>query len=400
MFRPNGIVQNVVDVIDIDGVVQRIDINDLLKRVEWDDVLKEVDINKLIKRIDFNEVIDSVDINRVVERVDLNHLIQRIDIPYVVEQAQLPDIIARSTTSILEPFFAGVRAQLIIGDLFVWFGWIWNCTCNRLLLPSSPGRDTNKEVTMKNFVSQSPGDIGIVVQNLYVGIFSRIAAFTIDLVLLQLLLLGLTESFEFLIKVVKSEEDIKLSEMIGYRWFYVFQLVFVLVYFSTAIASSGRTLGKALVGIQVVRQEDGKALGFGRSFVRSIFICIDIISIAFFIRGGIYRYFSSYILVATLVGLLRADRRQLHDIIAKTCVVYSWDAGLSKFRLKLDEKLLMHSYQDNASAEAKPDIISLRQRSQRDRPNLTKNSTDSSVPYYFSCKELLVENTLKNKEQV
>ena len=36
--------------------------------------------------------------------------------------------------------------------------------------------------------------------------------------------------------------------------------------------------------------------------------------------------------IGFLIGLVRRDRRELHDLIADTAVVYSWDANTARLR--------------------------------------------------------------------
>jgi uncharacterized RDD family membrane protein YckC len=84
--------------------------------------------------------------------------------------------------------------------------------------------------------------------------------------------------------------------------------VWSFVYFTYSLATSGRTIGKAIVGTRVVRA-DGSDLGVGQAVVRVLAIAL---SFALLCLG--------FVLI-----LVRRDRRALHDLIAGTCEVYWWE---------------------------------------------------------------------------
>jgi len=83
-----GLVNPVVNAMDINGVVQRIDVNDVVSRVDWNAVIDEIDWNNLLNQIDMDALLDRMDVNRLVERVDVNGL---------VERSNLRNIVARSS---------------------------------------------------------------------------------------------------------------------------------------------------------------------------------------------------------------------------------------------------------------------------------------------------------------
>jgi uncharacterized RDD family membrane protein YckC len=83
--------------------------------------------------------------------------------------------------------------------------------------------------------------------------------------------------------------------------------VWSFVYFAYSLATTGRTIGKAIVGTRVYRA-DGSDLGAARAVVRVLAT-----SLSFVLFG-----------VGFLFILVRKDRRALHDLIAGTCEVYWW----------------------------------------------------------------------------
>jgi uncharacterized RDD family membrane protein YckC len=87
------------------------------------------------------------------------------------------------------------------------------------------------------------------------------------------------------------------------------------VYFAVPLAATGRTVGMAIAGIRTVRA-DGARLEARRAAVRTAAF-----PVSFLLFG-----------IGFLVGLVRRDRCELHDLIARTAVVYSWDAEIAAMR--------------------------------------------------------------------
>ncbi len=83
--------------------------------------------------------------------------------------------------------------------------------------------------------------------------------------------------------------------------------VWAFFYFTYARATTGRTIGKALIGTRVVRA-DGSDLRAGRAALRVL-----VMPLSFLLLG-----------IGLLLILLRKDRRALHDLIADTAEVYYW----------------------------------------------------------------------------
>jgi uncharacterized RDD family membrane protein YckC len=83
--------------------------------------------------------------------------------------------------------------------------------------------------------------------------------------------------------------------------------VWSFVYFAYSLATTGRTIGKAIIGTRVYRS-DGADLGAWRAVVRVLAT-----SLSFLLFG-----------IGLLFILIRKDRRALHDLIAGTCEVYWW----------------------------------------------------------------------------
>jgi uncharacterized RDD family membrane protein YckC len=71
----------------------------------------------------------------------------------------------------------------------------------------------------------------------------------------------------------------------------------------------GRTIGKAAIGIRVVREDDGRPVGLGIAALRELLV------------KGALAFFTIPILVSYLWPLGRDDRRALHDLMSGTRVV-------------------------------------------------------------------------------
>jgi uncharacterized RDD family membrane protein YckC len=83
--------------------------------------------------------------------------------------------------------------------------------------------------------------------------------------------------------------------------------VWSFVYFAYSLATTGRTIGKTIIGTRVVRK-DGSDLGAMRAIVR---VLATLLSFAILCLGFVFI-------------LIRKDRRALHDLIAGSCEVYWW----------------------------------------------------------------------------
>jgi uncharacterized RDD family membrane protein YckC len=101
----------------------------------------------------------------------------------------------------------------------------------------------------------------------------------------------------------------------GDIWVIIAYAVWAFVYFAYSWAASGRTAGMALFGVRVVR-DDGTEVSGRQAGVRTLALPLSFL----FLGLG-------------FTGILLGDRRRaLHDVIAGTAVVYSWDARAERLR--------------------------------------------------------------------
>jgi uncharacterized RDD family membrane protein YckC len=147
----------------------------------------------------------------------------------------------------------------------------------------------------------------------YAGPWSRLVAYVIDAFLVTALYSLLTAGVIWIIQLVIGE-DIEPSDP-GAIASSILLTVWYFLYFAVPWAISGRTPGMLVLGVRVVRR-DGSVLDPGHAFLRALFFPLS------FICLGLG-------LVGIVVG---REHRALHDVIANTTVVYSWDA--QKVRLR------------------------------------------------------------------
>jgi uncharacterized RDD family membrane protein YckC len=87
------------------------------------------------------------------------------------------------------------------------------------------------------------------------------------------------------------------------------------LYFAYSWGASGKTFGMAVFGVRVV-QPDGTDASWRQAIVRTLALPLS------FLLFGL-----------GFLGILVGDRRRaLHDVIAGTAVVYSWDARAARLR--------------------------------------------------------------------
>jgi len=158
----------------------------------------------------------------------------------------------------------------------------------------------------------SPRPHGITRQGHYAGAISRLVAFGADIAFAWLVLLVILAGISAAVSLI-------VGQAVNLRSFHVLGIVLLLVwypiYFAYQWALSGKTLGMALFGLRVVTAE-GRPVETRHAIVRTLVLPF---SIAIFALG--------------LFGIvLRVDHRGWHDRVARTCVVYDWDARAARLR--------------------------------------------------------------------
>jgi len=149
-------------------------------------------------------------------------------------------------------------------------------------------------------------------QGHYAGFASRLAAFVADLVVLTGIFLLVLAAISFVASIVTGKA-INFSR--NDIWVVVAYLVWGFIYFAHFWGLNGRTAGGAMFGLQVLT-DNGYDVSGRRAILRTLAF-----PLSFLILG------------LGFLGILLGDqRRALHDVIAGTVVVYSWDARAARLR--------------------------------------------------------------------
>ena len=149
-------------------------------------------------------------------------------------------------------------------------------------------------------------------QGHYAGFASRFAAFVVDVVVLTGIFMLVLAAINFAASILTGKNiDLNRNE----TWVVIAYFVWGFIYFARFWGLNGRTAGGALFGVQVLTDDGGDVSG-RRAIARTLAF-----PLSFLILG------------LGFLGILLGDqRRALHDVIAGTVVVYSWDARAARLR--------------------------------------------------------------------
>jgi uncharacterized RDD family membrane protein YckC len=147
----------------------------------------------------------------------------------------------------------------------------------------------------------------------YAGAVSRGIAFVID-VFLSIALYTIAVAGGLWLLSLVTEGDLTKDDIPGWLWG-LGLAIWLAIYFGYCWAASGKTPGKAVVGLRIVAG-DGAPLSPGHALIR---LLVYPISVLLWV----------VMLIAVVVG---RRRRALHDRIADTAVVYDWDARAARLR--------------------------------------------------------------------
>jgi uncharacterized RDD family membrane protein YckC len=149
-------------------------------------------------------------------------------------------------------------------------------------------------------------------QGHYAGVASRGAAFAADVGALWLLYtLGVFVVAVFWQLITGKTFNLGRHQAIEL----VVLLVWWFLYFSYQWTLGGRTIGMALLGLQVV-QKDGRPITGREAMLRAVLLYLSFL----------------FAVVTALFIVFQRERRTIHDLVARTAVVYSWDARAAKWR--------------------------------------------------------------------
>jgi uncharacterized RDD family membrane protein YckC len=314
----------VTEIVDPDTVLSKVDVDALMERVDVNALLDRVDMNTLLDRIDVNALLDRIDVDRLLARADVDALLERVDLEGAVRRSGIPDIVKESTGLLAESALDVVRRTLVALDVIVGNAFYRLTARKPQDRPAAPPK-------LESPPEESATGAGRVTGH-YAGPVTRLVAFILDALILWLLfvLVGLGVKYiEDLFTTITPPGSVARG-VIGLT---IFGLCLFL-YFWLGLAIAGKTIGMSIVGLAVVGRQ-GDALSGGAAFVR---VLVFPVSLAFLGLG----------FVGILVG---KRRRALHDVAARSAVVYDWGDRPAEMPAPLTRWLDRH---DTAQAGQSP----------------------------------------------
>jgi uncharacterized RDD family membrane protein YckC len=160
-------------------------------------------------------------------------------------------------------------------------------------------------------------------QGNYAGAASRLIAYAADVGASWGIYLLATAGLNFAVKLVSGHSYALTSHpLAGGIAFFVWEFI----YFSYQWAVSGKTIGMAIFGVQVVTREGGP-INPGQAMLRTIGLALTLLTLGIGFLGIVFQ----------------RERRALDDFVAGTAVVYSWDARAARLRwMARSEGALQH----------------------------------------------------------
>ena len=259
----------------------------IVDTVDPDIVLDHVDVDALVARID---------VNALLERVDLDRLVERMDVKALVERAGVPEMVAASTGHLAESGLDLARRQVVGLDM------VLARASDRLMRrPPRTVEELPRDLATSSSTSAEV-DRRLTVSGHYAGVVSRSLAALLDLALVTGVWTVTLAAGNFLL----STFGIGLPDIPAW-WTAVGLALWGVVYVWGFVAVAGRTPGKVLLGLRVVRA-DGAVVPLGRSFTRAVLWWISTL-VAW---------------LAVVPVALGRRHRAAHDVLAGTAVVYDW----------------------------------------------------------------------------
>lgn len=302
------VANRIIELVDLDRMLQKVDLDEVLKRVDLNALLEDVDVDALIKRVDVDDVIDRVDVDRIVQRVDVDAIVARVDVDAIVERVDVNRIlgdtdmgkmVASSTSGIITEILYLIRRQLVGVDALL----------ARVVTKVLRRSEEDLPLGPPSLVAAAPEGTQ---QGHFGGSLARLLAYVIDAAL-STTLFGLAVTAT--ISVINAVFSVDLSEspVVGVGWG-IGLLVWTFLYWWYPLTTFGKTVGMALVGIEVVRS-DGSRVNAKRAAWRTFVMP-----------------WSFILLWLGLVPIVTSRRhRALHDKAADTVVVYDWPATSPRY---------------------------------------------------------------------
>lgn len=273
-------VDGLIGRVDVDAIVQRVDIDALMARVDIDALMARVDIDGLMARVDVDGLIGRVDIDALVQRVDLDATLEGVDVRGLMSRAGIDQMVAEAATGVAVRTLDVARRRIHRLDLLVL------SVVDRLL-----GRRR----------SPAPADPSGLVG---AGPLARVLGFLLDSLVVSVAFSGLLLLGSLLVELFTGRSFDPAANG-GPGWGLAF-LGWWFTYLTASVGLGGRTVGKAVLGLQVVAA-DGTGAGVRRAAVRAVAFPFS------FVLG-----------LGFLPAVVGRRRRAVHDLVAGTREVVAW----------------------------------------------------------------------------
>jgi uncharacterized RDD family membrane protein YckC len=155
-------------------------------------------------------------------------------------------------------------------------------------------------------------DLAVTQQGHYAGAATRLLAYALDQTVATGTYTAGVAVVSWLVSLLMPP-DVKIAPFVGLAGF--FYLVWLALYFGYPWATSGKSLGMAVLGLRVVA-EDGSPLAPKRAFIRVLTFPLGFLTLG----------------IGFLGILFNRERQAVYDKIAHSAVVYDWDARSARWR--------------------------------------------------------------------
>jgi len=151
----------------------------------------------------------------------------------------------------------------------------------------------------------------------YAGVVTRLLANVLDS-FIAISLYGVVVSAAVFVWNVTVSNDLEVPTSDTIAWA-IGIVLWMFVYFASSWALWGKTVGKAVLGLRIVRR-DGADLEGRRAVTRALVYPLTFLSLG----------------IGFAMAVVDRERRALHDVLAGTAVVYDWEARAPRLRNLLD----------------------------------------------------------------
>jgi uncharacterized RDD family membrane protein YckC len=291
----------VVDAVDPDALLDRVDLNDLVKRIDIDGALNRVDIDRLVERIDMDALLQRVDVDAIVQRVDVNAVVERVDIDEILQRVDIDGIVQRVD---IDALLSRVNIEDIVRRVRV--GGVVADTASQISsrsIESARRTVVRLDTAVLKPIDHAAGredDPDRAAVSRLAGPIARLGAWFLDTFVISATFSFGVAIFGYLASLFTQRNvDPTRSDSI---WWIVAGFVWSGLYFFLAWFLPQRTVGMAVFGIRVTR-DDGTPLRARDALIRVI----------------VFPF--SFILGLGLIGIVVGRRRRaLHDVAAGTLV--------------------------------------------------------------------------------